>query len=100
MDAKVDEVHRSSPVPAKKPATKPVMQGRGRLVGSLIAILALLALGWLVWHLTRPQPEGGPAAGRGPRAAAGPGGPGMPTSTVGVGTAERTDLPVTLEAIG
>jgi multidrug efflux system membrane fusion protein len=75
------------------------MQARGRLVGSIIAILALLALGWLVWHLTRPQPEGGPGAGRGPRAA-GPGGSGMPTSTVGVGTAERIDLPVTLEAIG
>jgi multidrug efflux system membrane fusion protein len=76
------------------------MQARGRLIGSIVAILALLALGWLVWHLTRPHPEGGPGAGRGPRAAAGPGGPGMPTSTVGVGTAERTDLPVTLEAIG
>ena len=80
--------------------TKPPMRTRGRLVGSVIAILALLALGWLVWHLTRPQPEGGPSAGRGPGAGAGPGGRGMPTSTVGVGTAERTDLPVTLEAIG
>ncbi|WP_194712163.1 efflux RND transporter periplasmic adaptor subunit [Noviherbaspirillum soli] len=70
---------------------------RGRLLGTVIAIAALLALGWLVWHLTRPKPEGGPGGAGGP---GGPGGRGAPTTTVGFGTAERVDLPVTLEAIG
>jgi multidrug efflux system membrane fusion protein len=67
---------------------------RRRLLGSIIAILVLLAIAALAWHLTRPQPQGG-AGG-----AAGPGGRGMPVTTVGVGTAQQVDLPVTLEAIG
>ena len=88
MDSRVNDTPPSTtttPVPRKT---------RSRLFGTIIAIAALLALGWLVWHLTRPKPEGG-SGGTG-----GPGGRGAPTTTVGVGTAERVDLPVTLEAIG
>lgn len=88
MDSRVNDTPPSTtttPVPRKT---------RSRLFGTIIAIAALLALGWLVWHLTRPKPEGG-SGGTG-----GPGGRGAPATTVGVGTAERVDLPVTLEAIG
>lgn len=95
MDSRVNDPSRTTPVTPKKT--------RGRLVGSIIAILALAALGWLVWHLTHPQPDaapggGRPAAGGGPPGA--PGGRGTPATTVGVGVAEQVDLPVTLEAIG
>jgi multidrug efflux system membrane fusion protein len=71
-----------------------------RLLGSVIAILVLLALVALAWHLTHRTPEG---AGRGPGGMAGPGGAsgrGAPVTTVGVGNAEQVDLPVTLDAIG
>ena len=96
MDARVNDTPRTAPT-ARTTA-------RGRFLGAVIALLALAALGWLVWHLTHKAPE--PAAG-GPRSAApgtpAPGGGGprsAPTTTVGVGTAEQVDLPVTLEAIG
>ena len=90
MDSRVNDTPRSTTT------TTVPRKPRSRLLGTVIAIAALLALGWLVWHLTRPKPEGGPGAG-GP---GGAGGRGAPTTTVGVGTAEQVDLPVTLEAIG
>jgi multidrug efflux system membrane fusion protein len=91
MDSRVNDT------PPSTTTTTAPRKTRSRLLGTIIAIAALLALGWLVWHLTRPKPEGGPGAGGGP---GGPGGRGAPTTTVGVGMAERVDLPVTLEAIG
>jgi multidrug efflux system membrane fusion protein len=91
MDSRVNDTPRSTTT------TTVPRKPRSRLLGTIIAIAALLALGWLVWHLTRPKPEGGPGGAGGP---GGPGGRGAPTTTVGVGTAERVDLPVTLEAIG
>jgi multidrug efflux system membrane fusion protein len=91
MDSRVNDT------PPSTTTTTVPRKTRSRLFGTIIAIAALLALGWLVWHLTRPKPEGGPGAGGGP---GGPGGRGAPTTTVGVGMAERVDLPVTLEAIG
>ncbi|WP_136418443.1 efflux RND transporter periplasmic adaptor subunit [Herbaspirillum sp. ST 5-3] len=66
--------------------------GRKSFIGVLLALLALAALGWLAWHLTHPSAQGG--AGSGGRR----GGP--PPTTVGVASAERTDLPVTVEALG
>jgi multidrug efflux system membrane fusion protein len=97
MDSRVDDTPRTAP--AVRTTT------RGRFIGAIIALLALAALGWLVWHLTHKAPEGSP--GKPGAGAPGPGGPGggagprsAPTTTVGVGTAEQVDLPVTLEAIG
>jgi multidrug efflux system membrane fusion protein len=91
MDSRVNDT------PPSTTTTPAPRKTRSRLFGTIIAIAALLALGWLVWHLTRPKPEGGPGGAGGP---GGSGGRGAPTTTVGVGTAERVDLPVTLEAIG
>ncbi len=75
------------------------MTRRGHWLGTIIAILALLALGALAWHLThRPAAEGarpgapGSARGSGPR--------GGPPVTVGLATAERADVPEWLEALG
>ena len=95
MDSRVNDPISTTPTAPRKT--------RGRLLGSVIAILALAALGWLVWHLTHPQPDAAPAGGRLASGAGGPGGPGgrgTPATTVGVGVAEKVDLPVTLEAIG
>jgi len=108
-----------SPVSPNKPAlTQPQPRARrGRLVGSIVAILAMVALGALAWYLTHRTPEGagGPGgagarqgapggaggAGGGGGGARGPGGGrGGPATTVGVATAEQTNLPVTLEALG
>jgi multidrug efflux system membrane fusion protein len=94
---------------ADTPRTTHVVRttARGRFIGAVIALLALAALGWLVWHLTHKAPEEAAGGARtSAPGAAGPGGPGAPgprgapTTTVGVGTAEQVDLPVTLEAIG
>ncbi|MET0962567.1 MAG: efflux RND transporter periplasmic adaptor subunit, partial [Noviherbaspirillum sp.] len=92
MDSRVNDPLRTTPAVRSRT--------RGRLIGSIIAILALAALGWLVWHLTHPQPDAAPAGGRPASGPGGPGGRGAPATTVGVGVAEKVDLPVTLEAIG
>ncbi|NYE59236.1 multidrug efflux system membrane fusion protein [Duganella sp. 1224] len=79
-----------------------------KIVGSVIAIAVMAALGGLAWHLTH-QPAGGAPGAQGPGGPGpgGPGGPGgagggrrMPATTVGVATAEKADVPVTLEALG
>jgi multidrug efflux system membrane fusion protein len=88
---------RVKPTPPSTTTTTVPRKTRSRLLGTIIAIAALLALGGLVWHLTRPKAEGGPGGAGGPGA---PGGRSAPATTVGIGTAERVDLPVTLEAIG
>ncbi len=84
---------------------------RSRLLGSVIAVAAMAGLGGLAWYLTH-QPAASPAGAAGvagaaaPAGPAGPGGPGGPggrrgsVTTVGVATAEKADLPVTLEALG
>jgi multidrug efflux system membrane fusion protein len=62
---------------------------RSRRIGTLIALLTLAALGALAWYLTRPAD---PGAGAGRRF--------TNTTTVGVATAVKADLPVTLDALG
>jgi multidrug efflux system membrane fusion protein len=97
-----------STVTPDKPVTKPRTR-RSRIVGAMIAVLAMIGLAALAWHLTHQAPDaaGGPgaAAGRG----AGGGGPGggrggpggrNSATTVGVATAERADIPVYLDALG
>jgi multidrug efflux system membrane fusion protein len=89
-------------------ATPPKRSRRSRIVGSVIAVAAMAGLGGLAWYLTH-QPASSGAGG--PPGAGGPGGPGGPgggggrrgggaTTTVGVATAEKADIPVTLEALG
>lgn len=81
-----------------------------KLVGSVIAVAVMAALGGLAWYLTHQPatPAGGASAqgpgGPGPGGPGGAGGPGGgrrgPATTVGVATAEKADIPVTLEALG
>jgi multidrug efflux system membrane fusion protein len=92
----------------EKTTTTPQRTRRSRLIGTIIAILVMLGLGALAWHLTHQAPApgaggqgaqgGGRGAGGGGRG--GPGGRGAPPTTVGTGKAERTDIPVTLDALG
>jgi multidrug efflux system membrane fusion protein len=95
----------------EKTTTAPQRTRKSRVIGTIVAILAMLGLGALAWHLTHQAPAGGPGAGAGGRAQGGAGagggrgGPGggrggMPPTTVGVGKAERADIPVTIEALG
>ncbi|WP_082565158.1 efflux RND transporter periplasmic adaptor subunit [Duganella sp. Root1480D1] len=92
--------------------SKPRASQRARWIGGLAALLGMLALGGLAWYLTHRGPaEGGPG-GSGTPAAAGAGAAGQgaggrggrsgrgPAATVGVATAEKADLPVTLDALG
>ncbi|CAN5701846.1 hypothetical protein BH11PSE7_BH11PSE7_19260 [soil metagenome] len=74
------------------------MGRRGAIIGTLIAILVLAGLGWLAWDLTHRDPvAAGPGgAGGGP----GGGGGGRGALTVGVATAEKSDIPIVLEALG
>jgi multidrug efflux system membrane fusion protein len=99
----------------EKTSTRPARTRRSRVIGTIVAILAMAGLGWLAWHLTH-QPAGtgaGAAAGAGAGArgqgggAAGGGGGGgrggrggQMATTVGVGKAERADIPITLDALG
>jgi len=100
-----------SPNKTPNPPTRP--RKRSKVIGSIIAVLAMIALGALAWYLTHRTPQGagaaGPGAAAGARsgAGAGPGGGGpgggrrgAPATTVGVATAEQVDIPVTLEALG
>lgn len=69
---------------------------RKSLVGIIVALLGLAALGALAWYLTH-QPAPGMA---GPGGAGGPGGRSPPATTVGVATVGKADIPVTIEALG
>lgn len=102
--------------PNKTPSPDTRSRKRGKVIGGIIAVLAMVALAALAWYLTHRAPAqgaGGPAAAAGARGGAGAGagggggGPGggggrrgAPATTVGVATAEQVDIPVTLEALG
>ena len=87
------EAPPAAPVPL--PAPRQRLSRRGKWVGGVVAVLLLVGVGVLAWFLTQPAP---PAAGAG-----GPGGAGSRrsgASTVGVATAEKTSVPVLLDALG
>ena len=85
---------------------------RSKLIGSVIAVLVMAAIGALAWYLTHQPKEG--AGGPGAAAAGGPGGGGGGpgggggggrrggggATTVGVAKAEQADIPVILDALG
>lgn len=94
--------------PTTSISNRPARTRRTRIVGGIVAVASMVALGYLAWSLTH-QPAAGPggpgmAAGGpgGPGGARGPGGPGRggPSTTVGVATAELADIPVSLDALG
>ena len=80
---------------------------RATIAGSIIAILVTVGVGWLAWELTHPDTtavaEGGrPATGARPgggRAGGAGGGRGAAT-TVGIAVAERTTIPIVIDALG
>ena len=76
-----------------------------KILGSMVVICLLAGLGELTWYLTsRPAATPGspdsPSASAAPGAAVGPGPGGRGATTVGVATAEKASVPVTLEALG
>ena len=85
--------------------SKPLTR-RARVIGSVIAVVLMSGIGALAWYLTRPASEaaatapGAPGAPGPARAPGGTGGRGGAATTVGVATAEKTSIPVTLEALG
>ncbi len=92
MDPKAETPQNGAVIPPRKRLSR-----RASIIGSVIAVLLLAGTGWLAWHLTRPAAD--PTAG-------GPGGPGgafrrgPPSTTVGVATAEKANIPIVLEALG
>ncbi|MFC5497692.1 efflux RND transporter periplasmic adaptor subunit [Caenimonas terrae] len=98
--------------PVSPPARKPVSR-RTTIIGSVIALAVVAALGWLAWDLTHPSAGtgGGPAGARaggggGPGGPGGPGGGGgrpggrAPPTTVGIAVAAAMDIPIVLESLG
>lgn len=90
---------------AAHPAEPPqrTLSRRAQVLGGVIALVAVAALGWLAWDLTHDKSRttsssaqgfGGPGGARGGAAGRGP------AVTVGVATAEKADVPVVLEALG
>ncbi|EGF30199.1 putative RND efflux membrane fusion protein [Oxalobacteraceae bacterium IMCC9480] len=73
------------PATRKKPARRTI------LIGSLIALLAVAAVGGVAWYLTHRDPAAQGAGGRSG---------GRPSTTVGVATATAADMPVILDALG
>jgi multidrug efflux system membrane fusion protein len=95
---------------ATHPAEPPerTLSRRAQILGGVIALVVIAGLGWLAWDLTHDTTRTGSnsAAGAGgPGARGGAGGPGGagargPAVTVGVATAQKADVPVTIEALG
>ncbi len=80
---------------------------RGKILGALLAVVALVLVGWLAWALINRPAE--PSSASGPPGPGGPGGPGGPDaggrrngppSTVATAVARAADIPVLLEALG
>jgi multidrug efflux system membrane fusion protein len=89
--------------------TAPRRSRRAKIIGSIIAVVVMAALGALAWYLTH-QPKTG-AGGPGVSQGGGPGGPGGAgggggrggrgmATTVGVASAELADIPVSVDALG
>ncbi|MBC7683322.1 MAG: efflux RND transporter periplasmic adaptor subunit [Ferruginibacter sp.] len=105
-----------TPQPASPTPSTPVnanitprrlLSRRGRVLGAVVAVLALVGTGWLAWELTHPDKStansaAAPGAGGAGKPGGGPpgGGRAVPTATVGVARAERANIPLTLEALG
>jgi multidrug efflux system membrane fusion protein len=103
MDPQPPVPHLLEPVPQAQPPRQRISR-RATLLGSLIAIVVVLAMGWLAWGLTHRDAPAVAGAG-GPAGAPGGGGPGGgagrgPATTVGVAVAERADIPIVIEALG
>ena len=103
VEAEPKPVKPAKPVLARKP-----MSRRAKVIGAVVASLLVVGLGGLTWYLTRPStmlatPAGGggaPGGPGGPGGGFGGGGGGRGASTVGVATAERASIAVTLDALG
>lgn len=78
------------------PPEAPPGTRRRHLVFTVVALLALAGLLALTWALTHRDAAAPAAAGGGARAGA----RGAPATTVGVATAAKADVPITLEALG
>lgn len=98
----------------QNPVTPARRSRRSKIVGTVMALAVMAALGGAAWYLTHSGSSakagagmaGGPGAGGpGGPGSGGPGGPGgarrgPPSTTVGVATAVKSDLPVVLDALG
>ncbi|MDM0011875.1 efflux RND transporter periplasmic adaptor subunit [Variovorax sp. J22P168] len=84
------------PLAEESPAPRRPPSRRRRWLGSLLALIVVLALAGAAWYVVKRSNE--PAAGRGP---GGPGGGfGGASSTVGHAAARRMDLPILIDALG
>jgi len=109
VESKPKPATTAQPAPARKPLSR-----RAVIIGAVVALLLVAGMAGLAWYLTQPAATSASAAGpggrTGPGGGAGPGGPGGPgggfggggrgASTVGVATAERASIAVTLDALG
>jgi membrane fusion protein, multidrug efflux system len=73
---------------------------RATLIGSLIAIVIVGGVGWLAWELTHREAAVADGRPAGPGAGGGRGGRAGAATTVGIAVAERTDIPVVVDALG
>ncbi len=85
-----------TPPPGPETPERQGLSRRAKLLGGLVAVLALAGTGWLAWQLTRPATE----TASGPGAPGGAARRGPPATTVGVATAEQTSIPILLDALG
>jgi len=92
----------SPPASSESPPPAPTPR-RSHWRGTLVAVLALVAVGALAWYLTHRDattPTGARGAAGGSTGGPRGGGRGAPASTVGIAAARTMDIPVVLEALG
>jgi membrane fusion protein, multidrug efflux system len=83
------------------PATRQRIHRRTSRLGSVIAVVVVVGLGWLAWYLTHPDQPAAATAGAGARGGpAAAGGARGPATTVGVAVAGQADIPIVIEALG
>ena len=98
-----EEAQTLSPDRPAEKSPRLQMSRLGKWMGSIVALLVVVGLAGLAWYLTRPNSLAGtPVASAGSPAGptSGAGGSGRGASTVGVATAEKASIPVTLDALG
>lgn len=88
MDSNAEQPRNGAPDSSRRTVSR-----RRSIVGSLIALLLLAAVGGLAWYLSHQSKNAG-------NGAFGPGGRRAAATTVGVASAERADIPVALDALG
>ena len=98
QEPSVEQPTQTTTHPVQSVTARQPLSRRAAIIGAAVALLLVAGVGGLAWFLTRPAPATTAGSPGGPGGSFGGGGRGA--STVGVATAERASIAVTLDALG